>query len=79
MPSPTPLPTIESLNGEGGSASRFGPDATVTQTITDITTTEPEAEEEPGQQGFWKCPTCGAVNGSTATSCRMCFAARPAG
>lgn len=26
---------------------------------------------------FWKCPTCGAVNGSTATTCRMCFAARP--
>lgn len=26
---------------------------------------------------FWKCPTCGAVNGSTAASCRMCFAARP--
>jgi hypothetical protein len=25
---------------------------------------------------FWKCPSCGAVNGSTATSCRMCFAAR---
>jgi hypothetical protein len=26
---------------------------------------------------FWKCPSCGAVNGSTATSCRMCFTARP--
>jgi ribosomal protein L40E len=24
----------------------------------------------------WKCPNCGAVNGSTATSCRMCFTAR---
>ena len=29
------------------------------------------------QHGFWKCPSCGAVNGSTATSCRMCFTARP--
>jgi cytoskeletal protein RodZ len=29
------------------------------------------------QQGFWKCPSCGAVNGSTATTCRMCFTARP--
>ena len=29
------------------------------------------------QQGFWKCPSCGAVNGSTATTCRMCFSARP--
>ena len=26
---------------------------------------------------FWKCATCGAVNGSTAATCRMCFAARP--
>lgn len=33
--------------------------------------------EEPGP--FWKCPTCGAVNGSTATSCRMCFTQRPTG
>jgi hypothetical protein len=27
--------------------------------------------------GHWKCPTCGAVNGSTAASCRMCFTPRP--
>lgn len=27
--------------------------------------------------GFWKCPSCGAVNGSSATTCRMCFSARP--
>lgn len=33
--------------------------------------------EEPGP--FWKCPTCGAVNGSMATSCRMCFTQRPTG
>ena len=25
----------------------------------------------------WKCRTCGATNGSSAGSCRMCFAARP--
>jgi hypothetical protein len=24
----------------------------------------------------WKCSSCGAINGSTATSCRMCFAPR---
>ena len=35
--------------------------------------------EQAGGVGgsFWKCPACGAVNGSTATSCRMCFTARP--
>jgi ribosomal protein L40E len=38
---------------------------------------EPQAAAEPEAAGFWKCPSCGAVNGSTATSCRMCFAARP--
>lgn len=27
--------------------------------------------------GHWKCPTCGAVNGSTAATCRMCFTPRP--
>jgi Zn-finger in Ran binding protein and others len=29
------------------------------------------------QGGFWKCPSCGAVNGSTATACRMCFTPKP--
>ena len=39
---------------------------------------EPEAASEPeAATGFWKCPSCGAVNGSTSSSCRMCFAARP--
>lgn len=37
------------------------------------------AEDPAGRAGetFWKCASCGAINGSTATSCRMCFAARP--
>jgi hypothetical protein len=50
-----------------------------------IPTTMSNVATEPGtagtsaseQHGFWKCPSCGAVNGSTATSCRMCFTARP--
>ena len=88
VPSPTPLPGLEEPE-----PSRYGPDSSVTQTITDLTALSPEgdadsagAEEErepsliesTGQQGFWRCPACGAVNGSTSATCRMCFAARPA-
>ncbi|MGH2698139.1 MAG: zinc finger protein, partial [Actinomycetota bacterium] len=32
---------------------------------------------DTAQGGFWKCPSCGAVNGSTATACRMCFTPKP--
>ena len=41
-----------------------------------VITEGPEAASEPVAV-HWKCPNCGVVNGSTATSCRMCFAARP--
>ncbi|MQB00486.1 MAG: hypothetical protein GEU78_09385 [Actinobacteria bacterium] len=44
------------------------------------TTQMPAVDETAaGTEGgaHWKCPTCGAVNGSTAASCRMCFTARP--
>ena len=37
----------------------------------------PAASGEAAQGGFWKCPSCGAVNGSTAAACRMCFTPRP--
>lgn len=40
-------------------------------------TEEVAAAPSEGAGSFWKCPNCGAVNGSTATSCRMCFSARP--
>jgi hypothetical protein len=35
------------------------------------------AEAVEASSSFWKCPSCGAINGATASSCRMCFAARP--
>jgi hypothetical protein len=38
---------------------------------------EGEATEQLAPSSFWKCATCGAVNGSTSASCRMCFGARP--
>ncbi|HVF52228.1 MAG TPA: hypothetical protein VNC78_01340 [Actinomycetota bacterium] len=42
--------------------------------VTTATLTDGGAGGDTGS--FWKCPSCGAVNGSTATSCRMCFTAR---
>jgi hypothetical protein len=35
---------------------------------------QPAQREQTGS--FWKCASCGAINGSTATSCRMCFTPR---
>jgi hypothetical protein len=37
---------------------------------------EAPTAQEPAVGGFWKCASCGAVNGSTATTCRMCFTPR---
>jgi hypothetical protein len=62
---------VAAAQGEGG-----GGQATAAAAQQETATAEqPAAEQEEG--GFWRCPSCGAVNGSTATSCRMCFAARP--
>lgn len=53
------------------------------QTAADVQPAEEQAPAtEQGPAGaelgsHWKCPACGVINGSTATSCRMCFAARP--
>jgi cell pole-organizing protein PopZ len=62
-------------------ANRPAPAVTqpIPTTISSVAGTgEHSAESSGGEQhGFWKCPSCGAVNGSTATSCRMCFTARP--
>jgi hypothetical protein len=35
------------------------------------------SHEQAASGGHWKCPSCGVINGSTASSCRMCFGARP--
>jgi hypothetical protein len=61
-PSPTPVQEDDTQRFE------TGPEASQE-------TEEPPAASTEG--GFWKCPSCGAVNGSTATTCRMCFTARP--
>lgn len=42
--------------------------------VTATQTAAPAIQADAGEG--WKCSSCGAVNGSTATSCRMCFAPR---
>ncbi len=46
-----------------------------TSTPSEVQPTTPD--DAAPDTGHWKCPACGVINGSTATSCRMCFAARP--
>ena len=61
-----------------GAGSPAGSAAAVTQTQPAATTTAQAAPAAADAvANYWKCPTCGAVNGSTAATCRMCFAARP--
>lgn len=50
-------------------------DETATAEIDSVGAGEPSPQ--PAAGGFWKCASCGAVNGASATSCRMCFAQRP--
>jgi hypothetical protein len=74
---PAPAPTVAaSLAQSSEGATRSGAVATETRTMQGLSVDSQTSSEHSG--GFWKCPSCGAVNGSTATSCRMCFSARPA-
>ena len=54
----------------------FGAGPTDTEELDAVDTGQPAARAS-GAGGFWKCPSCGAVNGSSADTCRMCFSARP--
>ncbi|MDQ3645800.1 MAG: hypothetical protein M3345_02560 [Actinomycetota bacterium] len=51
--------------------------ATPSQYLSGLSSSAAAAEEPVAAGTFWKCASCGAVNGTTAASCRMCFAARP--
>jgi ribosomal protein L40E len=62
--------------GEGPGSGGAAAPAAATETETAITTQATPAVADQVAT-YWKCPTCGAVNGSTAATCRMCFAARP--
>ncbi|HWC14551.1 MAG TPA: Ran-binding zinc finger domain-containing protein [Actinomycetota bacterium] len=48
---------------------------TATHTTTSFGTAASSVATAETAEG-WKCSSCGAVNGSTATTCRMCFSPR---
>jgi hypothetical protein len=64
---PSTSGSVAATTGAGPSSSGAAEGSSAGQVTTQL---------EPAGS-FWKCPSCGAVNGSTATSCRMCFTARP--
>lgn len=64
-------PAVDTGGGSAYSAFKDLGDATSDPAPTAAGTSSSEAA------AFWKCPSCGAVNGTTAESCRMCFATRP--
>ena len=66
--------------GHAGSApasEASGAVVTETRTVTETSTAGDQTENASSARSFWKCSSCGAINGAAATSCRMCFAARP--
>lgn len=60
-----------------GAASAGTPGTPATETHPVATQAQATPAVADQVATYWKCPTCGAVNGSTAATCRMCFAARP--
>ncbi|MDQ4143568.1 MAG: zinc finger Ran-binding domain-containing protein [Actinomycetota bacterium] len=74
-PAPPPVADFSSSSEEASSAGDLGTGAAAGDTARFDT-----VDDEPrptGGGGFWKCPSCGAVNGSSASTCRMCFSSRP--
>lgn len=72
------VPAPEGALGGGSAASQ----PSVSSAFQSIQAAEPAPAstgtgERQDSGGFWKCPSCGAVNGSTAATCRMCFTAKP--
>lgn len=70
-----PAPEGSLTMGATTAGEAAAPAATTAAETTAQTESMPAVADEVAT--FWKCPTCGAVNGSTAATCRMCFAARP--
>lgn len=60
----------------GGGASPVAAQSAATGAVGGGATVAAQTQTAAATGSFWKCPSCGAVNGSTAESCRMCFTAR---
>jgi hypothetical protein len=76
MPAPTSRAGVTLGSDDGDAAGGTGATAT-TAGVEEPSGRSGEWASQETSGGFWKCPSCGAVNGSTATSCRMCFTPRP--
>lgn len=71
QPTPAEAPAAGAASGRGAASAPAH-----TQTVVaGAAQASPDVADQVAT--YWKCPTCGAVNGSTAATCRMCFAARP--
>jgi hypothetical protein len=65
------------LGRSRSSGEASGAVATETRTVTETAAAGAQEEGASSTRSFWKCSSCGAINGAAASSCRMCFAARP--
>ncbi len=65
------------LGRSASSGEASGAVATETRTVTETAAAHSQEQGASSTRSFWKCASCGAINGAAASSCRMCFAARP--
>ena len=73
-------PADRPAHWSGGAATTTSVTATPVATAATSAPQTAATAPQPAVGGAgtgWKCPSCGAINGSTAASCRMCFTARP--
>jgi hypothetical protein len=74
-------PATATYTGYTGQAAEASAATVATESRTSTLAAESAVEQQEGSaeasRSFWKCPSCGAINGATASSCRMCFSARP--
>lgn len=82
-PAPVATPPAAASVAEGGDADWGRPqgggqaqgdwDQEQTQGWGPVESAHQQGEAAAPASTFWKCRSCGAINGATATACRMCF------